>query len=103
MTIEDELNKIDCNKLIARPEKTAVGDTAEHGTADKVAPPSFEQAELGVEGGAISETPAEAYRQGFLAGARVRKSAPGTGNGPCWNCGRDPRPPSHAHQVQMLK
>jgi hypothetical protein len=105
VTIEDELNKIDFSKLIVEREKTAPAEPTEHiaETPAKVAPPSIDQAQLGVDAGAISDNPAEAYRQGFSAGAQVRKATPGAANGVCWSCGRDPHQPSHAEQVEMLR
>src|SRR5690348_14907584 len=65
--------------------------------------PTIEEATLAVDGGAISENAAEAYRQGFIAGAQVRKATPGAANALCWSCGQDPHQPSHAEQVEMLR
>src|SRR5690242_1719181 len=108
MVINEEINKIDIGKLIVKREKAEPTESwapdergEEHPV--EVVPPNLDQAELGVEAGAISENPAQAYRQGFIAGERVRKATPGAAKGLCWNCHRDPHPPSHAQQVEMLK
>jgi hypothetical protein len=63
--------------------------------------PSIEMLNLGVAGGAIPDTPAEAYRAGFLAGQNAQPAASRADL--CWNCGKNPQAPLHAEQVTRLR
>jgi hypothetical protein len=101
----------DIDKLIAKsPQPTSVesqADAPPEECTDKdlgnVRVPTVEELTLAVAGGAVSDNPAEAYRAGFLAGRKSRTTAGTSMAGLCWVCGREPQPPSHIRQVEMLR
>jgi hypothetical protein len=65
--------------------------------------PTTEMLTLGLHAGVVSDDPIEAWRAGYVAGEKSRTTAGTSMAGLCWVCGREPEPPSHVRQVEILR